>query len=151
MSTTAGRQSILTPGRLLGAAKTGVVFHLVATLASLAASETVVSIGVGINLVLFLGGIVVFVAAFLIAASRSRDEGVWFGGAFLLNGGVVDRGARITLFTCLGLQIVVGVAGASLKPFTPAAFSVLTPLLGFALMALYGSRYGRFPSRAAGG
>ena len=149
MTTTAGRQSILTPGRLLGAAKVGVVLHLAATVTSLAASDMVVSIGVGINLVLFLTGIAVFVAAFLIAASRSRDEGVWFGGAFLLHGGVVDRGARITLLTCLGLQIAIGVAGASLQPFTPAAFSVLTPLLGFAFMALYGSRYGRFPSRAA--
>lgn len=149
MTTTTGRQPILTPGRLLGAAKFGVVLHLVATSTSLAASDTAVNIGVGLNLVLFLGGILVFVAAFLIAASRSRDEGVWFGGAFLLNGGVVDRGARITLLACLGLQILIGVVGASLKPFTPAAFSVLTPLLGFALMALYGSRYGRFPSRAA--
>ncbi len=142
------RRSVLSPARLLAAAKIGVVLHLIATAASLAASDRMVGIGVGINLVLFLVGIVVFIVAFLIAASRSRDEEVWFGGAFLLNGGVVDRRARITLLACLGVQILIGVAGASLKPFTSAAFSVLTPLLGFAFMALFGSRYGRFPSRA---
>ncbi|MDA3040000.1 MAG: hypothetical protein O3C27_10830 [Actinomycetota bacterium] len=142
-------RSLFSPARLLRAAKVGVILHLIATAASLAPSDRAVDVGVGINLMLFLVGTGVFVAAFLIAASRSRGEEVWFGGAFLLNGGVVDRRARCTLRTCLGIQVLIGLVGASLKPFSPAAFSVLAPLLGVAVMALFGSRYGRFPSRAS--
>ena len=137
----------MTPERLLTAAKLSVVFHLAATAASLADQSSLVTLGLAINLVLFLLGIVGFIAAFLIAAGRSRGEAVWFAGAFLLNGEVVDRRSRNLLRACLTAQIVIGITGASLAPFTPAAFSVLTPLLGFALMAFYGSRFGRFPSR----
>jgi hypothetical protein len=138
----------MTSERLLTAAKLSVVLHLVATAVSLVDQSSLVTLGLAINLVLFLLGIVVFIAAFLIAAGRSRSEAVWFAGAFLLNGEVVDRRSRNLLRGCLAAQIVIGIAGASLAPFTPAAFSVLTPLLGFALMAFHGSRFGRFPSRA---
>ena len=80
----------MSPSLVLGAAKVSVPLHLVATLASLAGDDGVVSLGVGLNLVLFMAGIVAFVLAFVVAAGRSRNEAVWFGGAFLLNGGVVD-------------------------------------------------------------
>jgi hypothetical protein len=41
--------------------------------------------------------------------------------------------------------VVVAVTAAALRPFTALAFSVLVPMLGLGLMALWAARHGRFP------
>jgi hypothetical protein len=45
------------------------------------------------------------------------------------------------------VQVVVAVAVASVRPFTALAFSVLVPMLGLGLMALWAARHGRFPPK----
>jgi hypothetical protein len=69
------------------------------------------------------------------------------GGVFFPGSDVVPAPAVRVLRLCLLAQVVVAVAAAAVRPFTPAAFAVLVPMLGIGLMALYGARYGRFPAK----
>jgi hypothetical protein len=47
----------------------------------------------------------------------------------------------------LGLQIVVGIAGAAVRPYTSLAFGVLVPLFGLAMCGLWSATSGAFPAR----
>jgi hypothetical protein len=134
-------------GTLLRIAVLVTALHLISSGLGLLDAATALTISVSINVVLFLVGAVVFTVAFVLAAGRSRDEELWFGGVFFLTGEVVAASHRRLLFICLGVQVVVGLTVAALRPFTAAAFAVLVPLLGLGLIALYGARYGRFPAR----
>lgn len=141
----------MTPDRLLVAAMTVTVLHIVASGLGLIDSIATLTVSVAVNLSLFLVGSVVFVVAFFVAANRSRTEDVWFGGAFFLNGGVAPAAHRRVLFFCVAVQIVVGLGVAALRPFTASAFSVLVPILGMGMVALYGARFGRFSDKTADG
>lgn len=118
--------------------------HAVATVVSLAGGDnlrvTLVTVFAG----LFLAGIAGCFVAFVIAIGRSRYEEVFLAGAFFLAGGVIESGPRRRLYALLLVQVIVGVAGASLAPFTPVTFSVLSPLSGLAFVALSGSHCGQF-------
>lgn len=124
-----------------------VPIHLAASVCSLSSEATVATIGVVANLVLFALGLVGFVAAFLVAAARSRYEEVWFGGAFLLTGGSVAGSDRRVFHLVIAIEIVIAFVIAGIRPFSAAAFSVLAVLAPFALTAWFGSRHGRFPVR----
>jgi hypothetical protein len=50
-------------------------------------------------------------------------------------------------YGALGVQIVVSVAAASIRPFTAVAFGILAPLSILGLMAQWGVRYGQFSPR----
>lgn len=136
-----------TPSQLVRAdlAVTGV--HLLATTASLLAGDTVKVWLVVVFAGLFLLGVLGCGAAFLIAVGRSRYEEVFLAGAFFLAGDVLDASHRRNLYALLGVQVLVGVLGASLAPFTPVAFSVLVPLIGLAFVALAGSICGVFAAK----
>ena len=125
--------------------------HLAASLCSLSADTTVATSGVIVNLLLFALGLVGFVAAFLVAAGRSRHEFVWFGGAFLLTGGSVAASDRRVFHAAIAAQIVIAFVIAGVRPFTSAAFAVLAVLAPFALTAWFGSRHGHFPPRPDAG
>jgi hypothetical protein len=141
----------MTPERLLVAAMTVTVLHIVAAGLGLIDSIATLTVSVVVNLSLFLVGSVVFVVAFFVAASRSRTEDVWFGGAFFLTGGVAPVAHRRVLFFCVAVQTVVGLGVAALRPFTASAFSVLVPILGMGMVALYGAQFGRFSEKTADG
>jgi hypothetical protein len=47
------------------------------------------------------------------------------------------------------VQTVVGVGVAAARPFTALAFSVLVPMFGLGMMALWGARHGTFTPRDA--
>ncbi len=123
------------------------VLHVIVTVVAVAVDgvpRTVLAVGaVGA----FFVGAGAFAVAFVLAASRSRTEQLWFGGVFFLTGGVVPADVRRTLLGCLAAQVIVGLAGATLAPFTPVAFGVLVPLLGLGLVALEGARRGEFSPR----
>ncbi|MEZ5378983.1 MAG: hypothetical protein R2733_20970 [Acidimicrobiales bacterium] len=130
---------------IIGASIVVTVLHSIVTLAGVLSDADIVRNGVAVfSVVCFFVGAVAFGAAFVLAAGRSRYEELWFGGAFFLTGGVVPALARNRLAACLAVQCVVGLAGASLAPFTPVAFTVLVPLAGMGLMSLYGARWGEF-------
>jgi hypothetical protein len=51
------------------------------------------------------------------------------------------------LLVPLGIQIVVAVATAAARPFTPLAFGILVPLYGLGLAGVWGAAFGTFGPR----
>jgi hypothetical protein len=102
---------------------------------------------VPVSLVLFAVGCAAFTWAFAVGIGRSRFELVDLGGLFFLGGGVAPARVRRAFQLALAVQVVVAVAAAVARPFTPVAFGVLAPTLGVGLMALWGARHGTFPPR----
>lgn len=94
-------------------------------------------------LALFLAGSVLFVAAFVVAAGRSRDEQVTVPGVIWLTGSVPGPVAR-NLRMLLAVQCAIVVVAAAIRPFTAVAFGVLAPMAGLGAIAWYGARHGVF-------
>lgn len=96
--------------------------------------------------VLFTIGVGLFLWGYATGVVRSRDEQVTMPGLFFLSGtapGVV----RFRLRLALGVQVLLAVAAASIRPYTAVAFAVLAPVLGLGAMAAWGARHGSFPPR----
>ena len=138
----------MNPDAVLRAAVVVTVMHLGATGAGFVEAELASLVSGVVNVGLFLAGVVLYVVAFVLTAGRSRTEDIWFGGAFLLSGGVVPAAHRRLLLGCVAAQTVVGLVAAGLRPFTVVAFAVLPPLLGLAIVALYGARFARFAEKS---
>ncbi|MFT7599570.1 MAG: hypothetical protein ACI8TP_002505 [Acidimicrobiales bacterium] len=138
----------VSPERVVSLAVAVTAIHLAASVLGLQDTSTALAISGVVNVALFGVGIILFVAAFLVAAGRSRTEDLWFGGVFFLTGDVAPTNHRVVLLACVATQTIVGLAVAGLAPFTAAAFAVLVPLLGLAILAWYGSRFGRFSVKA---
>ncbi len=129
----------------IGFAITGI--HALATLLSLLLGPTVQNALVAVFGVLFFGGALGCLVAFLVAIGRSRYEQVHLAGAFFLADKVIEPKTRKMAYLMLLAQTLIGVVAASLAPFTPVAFSVLVPLAGMAVVALLGSMCGTFDSK----
>ncbi len=121
--------------------------QFVVTLASLLGGDRLRSGSIIVFVALFFLGIVGLALALLVALGRSRYEQIELSGAFFLAGSVVDPTARRWLYLELLAQSIIGVGAASLAPFTAAAFSILVPLAGMALIALTGSKLGAFQAK----
>src|SRR5262249_56268683 len=78
-------------------------------------------VAVPVSLALFLIGSGAFLWAYLVAISRSRFVEISVGGAFFLAGDVAPRDVARALRLLLGIQIVVAVAVAALRPFPALA------------------------------
>ena len=122
------------------------VFVVVSVLAA-AWPDTFLPLSVPVDLVLFAVGCGAFLWAYAQAIWRSRNETVTMGGLFFLGDGVAPPDVTRMLRGALAVQVVVAVAAASVRPFTALAFSVLVPMFGLGLMALWGARHGRFPAK----
>jgi hypothetical protein len=125
-----------------------VVFAAVSAAAAVA-PDPLEYVSVPVDLVMFVAGCVAFLWAYAIAIGRSRYEGLTMAGVFFLGDQVAPARVTRTLRLLLAVQTVVAVAAAAARPFTALAFSVLAPMLGLGLMALWGARHGRFPPRGA--
>jgi hypothetical protein len=80
---------------------------------------------------------------FVRAAGRSRTEVVDLAGLFYLTGSGPPQ-ARRPLLGLWFAQIAVAVASVfTLQP----PFGVMAPVWGIGVIALWGSRHGRFPAR----
>jgi hypothetical protein len=101
--------------------------------------------------VLFVIGVGVFAWAYAIAVNRSRTDEMGIGGLFFLAGDVAEPAPRRHLRWSLGIQVVVAIVAASLRLYTALAFGVLVPILGLALMGLWGAKHGRFGRRVRQG
>ena len=123
-------------------------FVVVSVLAA-AWPDTFLPLSVPIDLLLFAAGCGAFLWAYAVAIGRSRYETVTMAGLFFLSESVAPPGVTRLLRGALAAQVVVAVAAASVRPFTALAFSVLVPMLGLGLMALWAARHGRFPPKAA--
>lgn len=122
------------------------VFVVVSALAA-GWPDTFLPLSVPVDLVSFAAGCGAFLWAYALAIGRSRYQTVTMGGAFFLSEGVAPPDVTRLLRGALGVQVVVAVAAASVRPFTALAFSVLVPMLGLGLMALWAARHGRFPAK----
>lgn len=106
-----------------------------------------------VDLALFSVGVVTFILGYFAAVARSRIEEISVVGAFLLAGEVAPRSTRLVMWSCLGVQVVVGIAGAVARgstdgqPGSVLAFGVLVPMLGIGLNGWWAGRHGMFPPR----
>lgn len=119
------------------------LFAVVQVAAVAVPSGVVLASAVIVSLVLFGLGCVAFLWGFLAGVGRSREEAVTLAGLLLLQGTAEARPRRI-LLGALAVQVVVALASAIARPFTPVAFGILVPMLGTGLLATWGGRYGRF-------
>jgi hypothetical protein len=119
----------------------------VASVLAAAWPDVFMPLSVPLDLVLFAAGCGAFVWAYVLAIGRSRYEVLTLGGVFFLGDAVAPPAVTRLLRASLCVQVVVAVAVASARPFTALAFSVLVPVLGLGLMALWGARHGRFPAK----
>lgn len=95
---------------------------------------------------LFGLGTVAMLSGFLSAVTRSRRDIISVGGLFF-GSGSAPVWVRGHLLGVTGLQVVIGVATASIRPFTTLAFGTLVPVFGLGLMCLWTARFGVFPQR----
>jgi hypothetical protein len=121
-----------------------VVFVLAALIGTIDLDLAVVTVVV--SLVLFAVGTAIFFVAYLKAIGRSRYEAIGMGGLFFLAGSAPRR-VQVLLIGSLVVQIVVGLAAASVRIYTPVAFGLLVPMYGLGLAGLWGATYGTFPPR----
>jgi hypothetical protein len=99
-----------------------------------------------VDLVLFAVGCAAFLWAYAVAVGRSREEEIVLAGLFFLSGSA-PKPVALRLRSTFAVQVVVAVAAAAIRPFTPLAFGVLVPVLGLGLMGLWGARFGSFAPR----
>jgi len=102
---------------------------------------------VAVDLGLFALGVLVFLAAFLAGAARSRTHEVNIGGWFFLLGDTAPRSVKRHLLGAFAVQVVVAFATAGIRYPSALAFGTLVPLLGLAWCGRWGGRYGKFPDR----
>jgi hypothetical protein len=122
------------------------VFVVASALAA-AWPDTFLPLSVPVDLVLFAAGCGAFLWAYALAIGRSRYETITMGGLFFLGEGVAPAEVTRLLRGALGVQVVVAVTAAAVRPFTALAFSVLVPMLGLGLIALWAARHGRFSAK----
>lgn len=135
-----------------GASGGGVVRLLTAATAGFALATAAAVVGDGpvrvaaaaVDVALFAVGTVLFLAAFVVAASRSRTEAITLGGTFLLAGSAPPE-VRRRFFALLAIQVAIALAAASIRPYTAVAFAVLAPMSAFGAMAWWGARHGKAP------
>ena len=125
----------------LGATVAFTLFAVVATMvAALRIPFAVVSCA------LFAIGTVAFLAAYGRALGRSRAEAISIGGIYGLSGSS-PTGVQWRFHLLTGVQTVVAVATAAIRPFTAQAFGILVPMLGLGLGGLWAATHGVFGER----
>ena len=136
----------MTGDRIVQASWAGTaLFAVTATLAAAVPDADVVALGVA--LLLFAAGTVVFAAALLRAAARSRTEELHLPGLFFLLG--APARPRRLLLGSLFVEVAVAFATAGVRPNTTLAFGLLAPVYGQGLAGLWGATHGTFPPRRA--
>ena len=108
-----------------------------------------------VSLVLFVVGLPAFMAAYLIAIGRSRQDAIGMGGLYFLAGTAPRRvqrhllGAVVVQTLTAVVTASIGIASVQGDTSNPLAFGVLVPLFGLGLAGLWGARYGTFAPRPA--
>ncbi|MEM8704844.1 MAG: hypothetical protein AAGE98_00190 [Actinomycetota bacterium] len=119
-----------------------VAFVITAVAAAISPSSFEIP-AVAVALVLFLAGIVTMLWAFAIAVNRSRVDAIGVGGLYF-GAGSTPRNVRLHLLGATTIQLIVGIATASVRPFTSLAFGTLVPIFGIGMMGLWTARHGEF-------
>lgn len=124
----------------------GTAVFTVVALAAAIAPDQLGTVVVAVSMVLFVAGCAAFLTGFSRAVARSRVDELDLPGLFFLSGSV-DPAVRRRLLVLLVMQVLVGIAAASTRPFTAVAFCTLTPIFALGMMALCGATHGHFPPR----
>jgi hypothetical protein len=101
----------------------------------------------GVDVAALVVGCVLYLVAYATAVARSRTDAIGLGALFFLTDGAAPAAVRRSFWLWTSVQVVVGLAAAAARPFTPVAFGVLAPIVGLGLMGLWGARHGVFPER----
>lgn len=112
--------------------------------------DVFVFLSVPVALILFVMGAGALAWGYVIAIGRSRYETITLAGLFLTSENVAPPRVRRVLLRLLAIQVVVALATAAARPFTPLAFGVLGPLSAYGLLVLWVARYGDFPPKGHG-
>ena len=139
-------ESIAQPWLLQVDAATTAVFTL-AAIAAVVAGGVWVTVLVLVSAVLFVAGSIGCLWAFAIAVQRSRYVEIAPTQLYFLTGGCAPAFVRNRFLTLLTIQVVVGLAAASLRPFTGVAFGILVPMFGLGVAGLWSARNGTYPER----
>jgi hypothetical protein len=123
------------------------LFAVAALLAAVTAVDSTELVALVIDLALFLLGCAAFLSAYVRAIARSRTEEIAVAGLYLLMGGTGSGAIRRSLLGGLAVEVVVALATAATRPYSPLAFGVLVPVYGLGLTGLWAARHGRFPAR----
>lgn len=134
---------------LVNASFAGTGALLVAVVAGVLAPDDLGEVTAVVSGVLFIVGVVAFLYGYATGVVRSKDETVTLGGLFFL-AGTAPRIIRFRMRLALGLQVIVAVAAAGIRPYTAVAFAVLAPMLGMGLMAAWGAKHGVFHPKEPG-
>ena len=132
--------------RIIQASWVGTALFALTAIPAAVAPDTFVAVAVIVSLVLFAAGTMAFLWAYVVAIGRSRTDLIGMGGLFFLAGSA-PRAAQRSLWLSFGVEVVVAVATASARVFTPLAFGVLAPMFGLGVMGLWGAKFGSFPPR----
>jgi hypothetical protein len=136
------------PGRrIIQASWIGTAVFTVLAVGAAAVPDVLAAVSAVLDLVLFAVGFLAFCWSLLRAADRSREEELTVAGLWFLAGGSASRSVQRALLIPLGIQVVVAVATAAVRPFTPLAFGILVPLYGLALTGVWGAAFGSFGPR----
>lgn len=126
----------------------GTAVFVIAAVAALADSSLEPA-AVVVDLLLFLGGVIAFLWAYVVAIQRSREVLIGIGGLYFLQDSA-PRPIQLRLLGALAAQVVGAFATAGVRPFSGLAFGVLVPVWGLGLCGLWAARYGTFPPRSDG-
>jgi len=118
----------------------------VVTTAAVMYPDAFIGVFFAVAVLWFFAGSALFAVDVVLAAGRSRESAMGIGGLFFLAGSA-PRAVQWHLLGSLVAQVVVSVAGAAARPFTPLAFGTLAPVLALSFCGLWGVRHGLFPPR----
>lgn len=124
-----------------------VVFAVVTAAAAIDPDQFIVAFFV-VSVVLFVVGMIAFGIAIVGMALRSRDDVLSIAGVFFLSGSA-PRAVQARLLGALVAQVVIAIAGAAVRPFTPLAAGTLVPMFGLGLIGLWAVRFGHFDPQTA--
>ncbi len=130
-------------GGLVNASFAGTGAVLVAGAVGAAAPDAFGTLTAAVAGVCFVIGVVAFLWGYANGVVRSRDEQITLGGLFFLTQ-TAPPVVRFRMRLAFGLQCLVAVGVAAVRPYTAVAFIVLAPMLGLGLMAAWGARHGTF-------
>jgi hypothetical protein len=132
--------------RVIWAAYAGTAVFTAVAIAGTISPSLFGTVAVVVSVGLFGLGIAIFFAAYARAVARSRYDAIGIGGLYFLAGSA-PRPVQVRLLGALAVQVVVSVAAASIRPFTPVAFGILVPMYGVACAGLWAAYHGTFPAR----
>lgn len=121
----------------------GTVLFTLLAIGAVAADPLVAPYAI-VSLLMFLGGCLACIVAFLRAVDRSRTETIGVGGLFFGAGSTPGR-VQLLLVGSLVVEVVVAVAAAAMRLYSPVAFGTLAPMWALGLAGVWVARHGTFP------